>query len=538
MLVAGHGCVRQRWSHLLVIVCGGWWWSNALIADEPNNPLTVHSTPQRELELVTGERLCVEEAVLDDGGLSFRWQRDNRCRLPLACVRSLANPPGWRDRLVESFEPPRGTPHAQDHGRQGVWNSATSVAWNKTFQPALADGEVSFWWKPAGPRKSGPAALVSLSFDDMGTPRTLQLNLDGRGEMSVTLPAGWTKSFSQPRPPITNWSRVVVIWQENRCEIHLNTALLMVCQRPAGALQRITLEAIDPSAELLIDDVVVREYQSDAAAWRGSPRHTETLDVITLANGDQLFGTIAAADVLSPVILNGEQGRWTGDWSEVVRIDFARRQLPAQCLSPVTGGRWDAVSIPNQASPFSLRNLQSRGPTVHHPWLGQLAWPGAFPIKVSPVAWGEFRWLEPDRRHLGDELREDLSPVIPIGTSLGGEIAFASPPVGQAWLVLDASELEPSGPATPPTQPFLDTLRGGGLRTELFINDTLVTDLNWYLQVRSPVSHPERIWIPIPQSVWRAGRNSWSVRQQPLPPTCREFDDAEIGRIGLWIAPF
>lgn len=538
MTVASHGRFRQQWSHLLVILWGGAWWNISLIADEPKVPLTVYSTPLRELELVTGERLCIEEAHLDDGGLSFRWQRDNRCRLPLACLRSLANPPGWRDRPTESFVAPRqpGTP--QNQGRQHVWNSTTSAAWNRNFQPALTAGEVSFAWKPVGTMTNRPVVRVSLSFDSTETTHTLPLMLESSGHVSATLPVGWTKTFSQPRPPVTNWSRVVVVWQENRCEIHLDTALLMVCQRPAGALQRLSLEAVDPSVELWIDDVVVREYRSDVAAWRAAPRRTESFDVVTLASGDQLFGTITSAQDSSPIVLDGEQGRWIGDWSEVTRIDFSRRPLPAPCFTPVNGGRWDATSLPDSPEPLFLRNLQSRGETVHHPWLGQLVWPAALPTNITPVAWGEFRWLEPDRRHLGDELRDDLSPVAPVGTLLGGEVSLDSPPVGLAWLMLDVSELEPSSPATLPTQPFLETLRGGGLRTEVFVNDELVTDLNRYLRVRSPVSDPHRVWVPILCSFWRAGRNTWSVRQQPLSPSRREFDDAEVGRIGLWITPF
>ena len=536
MSVTSHGPCRQQWCHLLMVLCGGLWWASSLTAGDPTFPVFVAA--QHELELVTGERLCIDQAHFDKGGLSFRWQRNNRCRLPFACLRSLASPPGWRDRLWETFQPLRRETAPLTRDRGGVWSSTTNPAWHKPFEPALAAGGLSFAWKSPGNPKPEPAVHVTLAFESDATTAPLQLVLQSSGHVSVTLPEGWTKTFSQRRPPSTDWSRIAVVWQADRCEIELDSALLMICKRPAGALQKVTLEAIEPSTEVWIDDIVVREYRPDMAGLRASPRDNESVDILTLASGDRFFGTLAAAEESTPIVLDGEQVRWTGDWSDVVRIDFARRPLPPHCFTPVQGGLWDVTSLPGITEPLFLRNLHHRGHAVHHPWLGQLAWPASMPVQSTPVAWGEFRWLEPERRHLGDELRDDLVPVAPVGTSLSGGIEFTTPPAGPTWMVLDVSEMEPSGPETPPTQPFLDILRGGGLRTEVFINDQLVTDLNRYLRVRPNASHPERVWVPLPRSAWSAGQNTWTIRQQPLSPTQHQYDDTEIGRIGLWITRF
>jgi len=506
--------------------------SGELAGEEPFG-VVLPTHPVRHLELVSGERLLVENVRGDDGGLTFRWNGSTRCRLPLAMIRSVANPPGWIDRLDESFEA-AGNATSRVYSGHGAWNSATSSRWEHRCEPALAAGELAFWKRTDSTEDQKAAVSLRLTFDSDGVTTELVLMLDDPEGLSVALPDGWRRTFSQRLRVNEDWSRVVIHWREQRCEIQVNHAVHSVFTAPAMKLRRVALEPAKTST-VIVDDLVLREYRPELAAMPVPPQVTESVDTVTLGTGDQLFGEFAAGEVPSTIKLLGEQLTWTGDWSEVSRVDFARRPMPPQALAPVRGWFCDfRAPRSTEFTPF-VRNLRLKERTAYHPWLGTVPRPS---LCTADVRFGEFRWLEPDRRHLGDEIRAALSPTIPVGTSISGTMDFASSPRGPTWIMVDVAEMEPSGPDTPPMQPFLTTLRGGGLRTELVINDRVVTDLNRFLRARPRVTHPERVWLPVPTTAWRAGTNSWAIRQRPLSSTQPQYDDAEVGRIALWIAPF
>lgn len=500
-------------------------------ATEPVRPL-------RQLELVTGELLIVEFLRLDEHGCEFRWHGDTRCRLPLAAIRSLANPPGVIDHFDESFDA-----MSRDGVGRRAWHSHRNPTWQHTVDVSITAGELRLWCR-VDDQSAGESAKVAVCHYRAAEQNAdLVLTMHADGSFSCDASPQWRKTFTQPLRTVADWQCVSIRWNPGRCEIAVGDAVHTIFATDDEAtFTALTLEsgAAAAAVGVGIDDVVLREFRTEMTQATASSR-VEDQDAVTLTTGDQLFGRTATSARPGHIALHGPQGDWSGTMSDTIRLDFARRPLPAHFQMPVRGWCFD-VRTSAQDAPYglteSLRGVRFTPRTVLHPWLGEMAWSPSQRDVITPHGWGEFRWLEPDRRHLGDEIRPDLSPAVPVGTSLGGEVTLDDQPTGRTWIVLDIAELEPSGSRTLPTQPFLETLRGGGLRTELMINGKIATDLNRYVSIRTDPQHPQRVWLPIPHTLWHAGKNTWVIRQRPLSPTQTQYDDAEVGRIGLWINPW
>ncbi len=500
--------------------------------------------PLRQLELVTGEKLAVEFLGLDERGIDFRWHGRTRCHLPLAAICSLANPPGVIDHWDESFENLRADDPAADPALTGrrTWLSRRDPAWTREVVAPIASGELSFWQRVLVPGEVHKGCVVNLWFAEQDNIVISTLWIQSDGTLRVIGAPGWQLTYSQPLKPDHDWKQIVIEWGGERCEVRVANAVHSVFKTGVTAFHRLELREEDrnETAEFAIDDVILREFDRTDDSRHTHTPDSDDQDVVTLNTGDQLFGQFATPAISGGVALRSPQGDWTGGWSDIQRLDFTRRPLPPHYLAPVKGWSFNVRLPPPALTPpltETLRGIRFTDHTIRHPWLGEMGGtipPGAI---VDPLGWGEFRWLKPDRAHLGDEIRDDLTPAVPIGTELDGTVSFETCPTGSTWFVLDVAELEPSGPDTLPTQPFLETLRGGGLRTELVVNDRTITDLNRFVSIRTPPNKPQRLWLKVPSETWRAGTNTWALRQRPLSPTKPQYDDCAIGRIALWVAP-
>jgi len=169
-------------------------------------------------------------------------------------------------------------------------------------------------------------------------------------------------------------------------------------------------------------------------------------------------------------------------------------------------------------------------PVIEHPLLGRIA------LRTGDVArrFDDFlptwQWLHPQAVHLGNNVQPEFVVPMPVGTSLGGTLTLSRQP-SHAAISLDAVGLEPCGPGTPSTQPFLTELQSGALRTELFINGEPVGDWNSRLTYRPRPGFPARLRLSIPRERLRQGENTWEIRQQPARYDATEFDDCELSRI-------
>lgn len=483
--------------------------------------------PVRQLELVTGERLNVEFLALDEQGCEFRWHGHTHCRLPLAAIRTLSNPPGVIDQWDESGESFR---------RDG--QDKTTAAWHRTVATPLAAGELTVWYRPRESKNSTVEFHCGFRRGDQDD--VLRLRIHSTGQVEVTPPAGWRRQFSQQLHPSHSWSRLAVHWNTQRCDVVVDDSLHSTYRNDAARFNGLAVSSTSDEVWCVeLDHLTLREFNAELAARADVPREVLDQDAVTLTTGDQLFGRFARAPQTGAVALRSPHGGWSGRWQDIIQLDFARRPLHTLLVDPVDGWLFDVNTTAEGSTGHlaeSLRAVRIDGRSITHPWLGNIVQSSLSIASFTPYGRGEFRWLEPDRQHLGDEIRPDLTPSRPVGTAIAGTVQLDSVPSTATWIVVDVAEVEPSGLHTLPTQPFLETLRGGGLRTELLLNDRLVTDLNRYVSLRQPPNHPERLWVRIPSDAWRVGKNIWTIRQRPLAPTQSQYDDAEIGRVGLWIS--
>jgi len=535
MVVNGFEPPRERWRAEPVDLWRSSWLSRLPDADLRSvaRENWVPARPLRELELITGERLYVEVLNANRETVEFRWRHANRCRVPWAIVAKIANPPGVVDVLDESFESVAGASARFSHSGTQSWPANRATSWRHAFSAPLATGQVQ--WCERFDLDSSPRGRteVHLSFTAPGREDELIIVSRDDGVMTVEVPDGWITDFRQPLRAPTAWHSVSCDWNDSHWRVLLDNIVLASGRASDRALARVQLGPATEIASAWFDDLRVQCRHTKQELTR------ESGSGVALSTGDVLYGDITAIDH-SMMRLIGSRGAVTIPWTEWAAIDRRAPDVPAS-----TWIRGSIVHVEMSAPVWppglpreswlaaSIRD----GAECEHPLLGRLVVSPGDTGSTSRQSSSELCWLHPGRAHVGDENRPEFHEPEPIGTAISGTFTLEHVPVGRCFVTLDVAELEPSGPETPGTQPFLQQLRGGALRTELQINGQLVGDLNRLVAWRPPASHPERLRMEVPRVLLTPGENRWEIRQQPLAPNDARFDDCEIGRIRLEIAP-
>lgn len=487
------------------------------------SPAATARRPWRVVELVTGEQCFAECLRLDKRAAEFRIDGMTRFRIPLAAIRAVRNPPGIVDVWDETASTKGNDP--------AIWSSAESASWERSCDAAVSAGELGFWRHVTGPTANSITGWISCRFGVEGDAPTLRLALQANGALDVVAPPTWRMTFQQPVASSGQWTKIRILWDSDRCNVLVGEAVRVTFAIDGGGLHQFRLERGEDGI-CRINDIGFRRCTSPTRAH--FVHDSDDLDTVTLASGDQLFGQLTTADA-GQIALRGADGTWSGKWTDVVRIDMAPRKTAANLLVPVRGWCVDTQTTPTAESHgerTSWRSLVRQGTLAQHPVLGVFPWPAA--EIVQPIGFGEWRWLDAGWHRLGDELRANLFPVSPEGTAISGSWTSSTLPTGNATVVCDVAELEPSGPETPPTQPFLSVLRGGGLRTELLVNDRVISDVNRQLTHRPASDYPVRIRLNVSRAAMRPGVNTWAFHLRPMAANNPQCDDGYVGRVGLW----
>jgi hypothetical protein len=170
-----------------------------------------------------------------------------------------------------------------------------------------------------------------------------------------------------------------------------------------------------------------------------------------------------------------------------------------------------------------------------HPWLGTLVLPWRSIRRIEPIFLGTYRLLDPAMHHLGNEVHSEFRIPVPEGNRLESIASFERTPAGNVYLSAEVDQMEASGSETPPGSPSLAELRAGFLQTEVFVNGTLVGNLNSRLRYRSSPHGPQRIRLSVPNGLLKTGPNTIRIQQRPARDDASDYDDCEIGRIALEI---
>lgn len=487
--------------------------------------------PVRVLELVTGERWCVEVVAADARGVAVRFPSGWRARLPRSAVASLGNPA----RLLDVWDipgplaeidplPPIVAPI--ETGVIQVWASST------TTPSATATSAVKDETAPEVP--TSVAVTWELTFlTDAGVPAAVTFTHSPEVGWSYALPDDWTHSFRQPvrqRHP-----RLEVRWTPDDWSILIGNTPAITGNRALVGL--VDWRIVDGDPQRLGDLVLRRRDQADEANWQPAD---VTQDVLLLADGSELYGEFLGLDSHTWAWQTDGGARLQVPWPEVRRC-VARLNWQSPWVGQPLRGEIVTVTRPETGGDFglpeerwfaALQRTAAGDPQAltHTLLMGRLPLPDS--ARITTLHRGERHWLLPPQVHLGDEIRPDMTPALPQATRLSGRFRLSALPRGAVQVTAEVADLEPSGLRTLRTQPFLEQLRQGHLLTEFWLNGERIGDWNRLLDYRPPVAHPARLQLPIPREHLRIGENQWEIRTIP-DPTTRFIDDLTLRRLAL-----
>ncbi len=511
------------------------------------------SAPLRQFTLLGGDRFLAEIVRWEDNEIELRLRGGQTVRVPRAVVAGVSVPSGETELLYESFETATAITLNSVVERPSIdatWLDAecsagglTSlnmarvpepVAYHLTELPEAS--RVQFWFRidePAGLR-------VDFDFqtDDAesrwslnAAPDSASMSVHGRADDSAT-----KQAVTLGR----GWHCLTAAFLGDHAVCVVDDALLVSAIRSAGRLRSIRFAA---TGLVWIDDLQISRVQ---VANEGPPVRPSTQDdCLALHNGDRLFGRVMQV-TSAGVVLSGPAGdRWVA-WHEVHHVALRQPDRAAAGRSP-SAGLWAGIEFqPSldrpQQSPdrimATIIDVDRDLVVVAHPWLGNFAIAWNQVARIEPQFIGQCLTVDARTLHLGNAIRDDFQRPIPDGTEWSGEFdvpAMSLTPNAEAWLSLDAVDLEPSGPQTPPASPFLKELRSGRLLTELTINDQRAGDLNRWIRFRATPDHPERLRCRLPADSLRTGRNVFRLRQIPLKESGTSVDNCELSNLRIEI---
>jgi hypothetical protein len=357
--------------------------------------------------------------------------------------------------------------------------------------------------------------------------------------LAVESPSGPTLAVQRlARTP--GWHRFALRFGPDQTEISVDGKELAHGKGPDGPLTAIRLaSATAPHARPPQASPPKAGYFDDLQLIRfAEPPASLELDIAQdearLVVGDQLFGDIAGADGerLKMSVL-GEP--ITLSWNEVAGVFF--RRLPA-AGSPVYGlllrAQWRSAPGDDPENldfaEGALSALSDKVLTLATPYSGVLAIPRDQLRSLTVLGHGSRLVIDPAAHHLGDEFSTTtplLDPPQPEGGSLERGFELASVPNRPCSVVMDVVQVvgENNNPDYSPR------VRNGELRTYIAVNGRRIDYLNRYVKTSNET--PERVAIPIPAGVLKAGKNTVRLELTGMASKSRELDDFGVLQIAL-----
>ena len=268
----------------------------------------------------------------------------------------------------------------------------------------------------------------------------------------------------------------------------------------------------------------------------GGQEVTPQTDDVRLVDGDQLFGKVKSADA-DHVQMRVDQSDVSLPWTDVASMAFRRAPESGE---PIEGllVRLEWRSAPGN-DPRDLDQVEGvltrvseEAFTLGTPFCGELTIPRERLRRLKVLGEGRRVVLDSTAHHLGNaDTSKDprpLDPPLPEGGSLERVFKLDRVPDGDsAWLVLDVVEVV--GEAL--SLPFSGQVKKGELRTNAQLNGQQFDYLNRHITTRNQT--PERIRLPIPAGLLKAGENKLKLQQVGTKEEPEEFDDLGILTIAI-----
>jgi hypothetical protein len=524
----------------------------ALVIVDGPDPDPAMGFPPFRVELGLGQRISGRLGLVDPGNVRLA---DSSVRGPLTIARAgvsaVIQRPGEMAVFQEGFETidgarwtEQGDPDLVEQPRAAGERSLRIPAGGTSLICRLADpvgsGRLDIAFHDTGAVAEGQQWFADLMFRGPNGPEAVRTVL-GWAEESLTVesPSGPALAVQHlGRKP--GWHRLSVRFGPARTEIAVDGNDLAHGKGPNGPLVEIRLASASagkagagaaPAAAALagcFDDLRLVRFAEPLGNLEIDPLQDE----VRLAGGDQLFGTITAADS-DRARLKIDETTVALPWSEVAGMYFRRAPQQSQ---PVEGllvrFEWRAAAGDDpsdlDAIEGALLAVTDTSLTLATPYAGRLTLPRDRKRSMRIQGSGRRIVIDPTAHHLGDSISATppvLDPPQPEGGTLERFVELTDLPAVPAALVLDVVQVVGVGAGIP----FSNQIQKGELRTNVAINGKPVDYLNRHISGKNEI--PERIRLPIPAGILHPGRNVIRFQQVGIANDPNYLDD--LGLLGI-----
>ena len=413
----------------------------------------------------------------------------------------------------------------------------------------VASGRFEVAFHDPGGMAPGHQWFVDLLFRGKDRPESIRMILDaGREDLGLRSTDGPALGVQLlARKP--GWRRLGIRFGPET-EVAVDGDELAHGRGPGGPLVEIRLahqvapadgEAVAESALAVgFDDLRLVRVAEPVGNLEVAP----DVDDVRMVDGDQVFGALRGADADGLAL--EVAGRVVPlPWAEVAGVRLRRRPATAR---PVAGllvrVEWrpgpgaDARDLDQVEG--ALLAATDAALTVATPYAGDLAIPRDRLRRLKVVGRGTRIVVDPHAHHLGNNisvLPPQLDPPRPEGGTLERTFTLdrVPAPAEAPNLALDVVQVLGEGAAGFGVDDLSALVRAGQLRTNVLLNGARVDSLNRHVSPQNEA--PERIHLPIPAGLLRAGANTLRFEQVGKQNDPGELDDLGILSIAIEFRP-
>jgi hypothetical protein len=458
--------------------------------------------------------------------------------------------PGEAIVLIDGFElmdparwshvgDPKVEPEPRLAGERSLRLGADGSAITAKLAEAVSQGRLELAYHDTDEVVAGASWFVDLLFRGEGGPETVRAVLGWSEESLGVSSSGGPVLAVQRLARRTGWHRLEVRFGPDSTELAVDGDALARGKGMTGPLVEVrigtSLTGERPPAKVAahVDDFRLVRIASVVTSAETDPGQDEA----RLVGGDQVFGSIPRADPRDvTMIVLGSTIQLP--WSQVAALHFRRTSRPSRevegllCRLEWRSAPGDDPRDLDQAEGALVR-ADSEAFALETPYAGTIVVPRDRLRKVVVEATGRRLVIDPTAHHLGDEVstkgHEMLDPPQPEGGQL--ERAFSleqTPGAGQsAQLVMDVVQVVGEAQGLE----FSNLIRAGELRTKVSINGKEFDYINRHISSRN--EKPERIRLPVPSGLLKAGENKVKVIQTGTSNDPNYLDDLGIVGIAL-----
>lgn len=428
--------------------------------------------------------------------------------IPRAEVRALSRSAAHAVLLRDDFELASkswkltgGAARSKEQAARGVW----SLKLGKPGQSAelmlpesVATGRVEFSFRTEDmPR--GAAWQLRAAFGEDAAEKIIPVLLAGSNDGS---------DGAEAVPAAPGWHRLSLRFHHSYLLVGLDRQLVWSSadRQRFAPLRKLTFDCVgrgeEPAGAVFIDDLTIAQ---SAPAFRPSSGIV-AIDTLRLRSGDQLFGSLAAAD-RNTLDFRGKFLPSSFTWGEVTGVELRAPTVPThRTVGEHVRVRFLAgdLSEPDELLGV-VAALDETALTLEHPVLGKVIVERKHLVSIQPLFHGVRIELEHVTRHLGKaQTRVTGVPGVAEGPSWKKSFKVDAAP-REATLVLSVAH------------PGADREAIESGRTDVHINGARVEALERH--VRRGSAEYRRIHVPLPADAFRVGDNVLELRLSSAPGT-------------------